>query len=169
MIYVGIVGAEAAKFTNRGEQAARTLIARILQEAQQAAIRDDDRVTLVSGGCHLGGIDIWAEEEADVISAGSLRIDKQIHLPRERNWSQGFKPRNLLIARHSDALHNITVARYPERFDGMKFGVCYHCERRFRETGRATQGHIKSGGCWTAYEAEKLGKPAHWYVIPNAE
>lgn len=169
MIYVGIVGAEAAKFTNRGEQEARTCIVSILQAAQTMAIRDDDRVTLVSGGCHLGGIDIWAEEEADVISAGSLRIDKQIHLPRERSWSVGYKPRNLLIARGSDALHNITVARYPEHFVGMRFGVCYHCKKRERETGYVVVDHIKSGGCWTLYEAEKLGKSVHQYVIPNEE
>lgn len=169
MSYVGIVGAEAAKFTPPGERAARKLIRSILQAAQTEAVRNDDRLTLVSGGCHLGGIDIWAEEEADVISEMSLRIDKRIHLPKERNWSRGFGPRNRLIARDSDVVHNITVARYPDCFSGMHFEACYHCDRRFRETDHLTAHHVKSGGCWTAYEAEKLGKRAQWYVIQNEE
>ena len=169
MIYVGIVGAEAAKFTPLGERAARVVIRGILQAAQTEAIGDDERVTLVSGGCHLGGVDIWAEEEADIISEMSLRIDKRIHLPKERCWSTGYKPRNLLIARDSAVVYNITVARYPIGFVGMRFGVCYHCERRFRETDHLTERHVKSGGCWIAYEAEKLGKLAQWYVIPNEE
>jgi hypothetical protein len=111
----------------------------------------EPKPTLVSGGCHLGGIDIWAEE-----IAGRLGLKKIIHLPRALRWDIGFKPRNLAIVRDSDIVHNIVVAEYPAHFQGMRFPACYHCN---------TDKHIKSGGCWTAKRAQKLGKLAVWHVI----
>ncbi len=158
---IGIVGAESAKFTPSGEREARFLIRSILHAA---LIDASEPVTLVSGGCHLGGIDIWAEEEADI-----LNIGKHIHLPKEQNWSGGYERRNLLIAQDSDIVHNITVASLPMSFTGRRFGICYHCERRKRETGKSYTPHVKSGGCWTAYRAEKIGKQAEWYVVKNVE
>jgi len=158
---IGIVGAEAAKFTASGEREARFLIRSILNAALIAAY---EPVTLISGGCHLGGIDIWAEEEADI-----LNIGKRIHLPKTREWSTGYQPRNLLIAKDCEVIHNITVARLPLGFDGMRFATCYHCDRRFRETEHRTEHHVKSGGCWTAYKAEQLGKIAYWSVVANVE
>lgn len=154
---VGIVGAEAAKFTVAGELEARRLIGKLLF--------DQDAV-LVSGGCHLGGVDIWAEE-----AAGALGRSKIIHHPAELNWSRGFGPRNLLIARNSDVVHVIAVARFPTTFTGPRFPLCYHCARRSRERPYEPQtpSHVKSGGCWTAIETERLGKPAHWYVVQNEE
>ncbi|MGH9257021.1 MAG: hypothetical protein ACRD3C_20875 [Vicinamibacterales bacterium] len=158
--YVGIVGAEEAKFTTAGQVEARALIARLLEP---------DGAVLVSGGCHLGGVDIWAEEEYDALLALESRPESVIHPPAVHAWAQGYKPRNLLIARDSTVVHNITVARYPAGYAGMRFAVCYHCERRFRKTDRRSPPHVKSGGCWTAYEAEKMGKRAHWHVISNKE
>jgi|GEM_PF-3269469 len=165
MIFVGIVGAEAAKFTYRGESLARQIIRGILRDA----LDHDEGVTMVSGGCHLGGIDIWSEQESDILTEMGLHVEKRIHLPRELRWSTGFEPRNRLIVRDSAVVHNITVGRYPNSFVGKHFSSCYHCDRRFRETGHANLIHVKSGGCWTAYEAEKLGKIAQWYVVPNEE
>lgn len=149
---IGIVGAEAAKFTPETERQAKVLILRLLEPAD---------VTLVSGGCHLGGIDIWAEE-----AAAALDRPKIIHCPKVRTWSGGYRARNLKIARESHALHNITVAAYPETFTGMRFPTCYHCQRRAREhPGVSWWPHVKSGGCWTAMEAEKLGTPVWWHVV----
>lgn len=141
---VGIVGHEALKFTQETEAQARAIIRGILDHEGT-----DD--VLVSGGCHLGGIDIWAEEEAD-----RLGLRKIIHKPKSRSWSTGFKSRNILIAKDSDVVHVIVVKSLPASYRGMKFKLCYHC---------GSTDHIKSGGCWTAKYAERLGKPARWYEI----
>src|SRR5262245_56883403 len=89
MRYIGIVGHEAKKFTAQGEEAARACIRRLLS---------DPLSVMVSGGCHLGGIDIWAEEEAD-----KLGREKVVHKPTKLRWSGagGFEERNMLIATHS--------------------------------------------------------------------
>lgn len=70
------------------------------------------------------------------------------------------KERNLLIAQDCDILYNIVVDQYPPTFVGRKFGICYHCAGK-----PGVIAHVKSGGCWTAYQALRLGKAAHWYVI----
>jgi hypothetical protein len=134
---VGIVGHEAKKFTIETEEKAREIIRSLLSPND----------ILVSGGCHLGGIDIWAEEEAD-----KLGLEKEIHLPAIRKWEGGFKQRNLMIANTSDIVHCIVVKEYPEDYVGRIFNYCYHCK---------TSDHIKSGGCWTA----KRAKEAQWHII----
>lgn len=136
---IGIVGAEGAKFTPRGEDEARLLIAMLLSTPN---------AILVSGGCHLGGIDIWAEECAD--RAG---IQKIIYLPREHSWPH-YKYRNLQIATTADIVHCITVDRLPQSFKGMTFHKCYHCDK---------SDHIKSGGCWTM----KKAKHGQLHIITN--
>lgn len=143
--HIGIVGSEAAKFTPAMERAARELIRHLLVELPH------DTPILVSGGCHLGGIDIWAEEEAD-----KLGLSSRIHLPKQRRWSGGYKERNILIAEDSHILHNITVEQYHPDYKGMRFKHCYHC---------GTGSHVKSGGCWTMKRARQLGKPAFLHVI----
>ena len=138
---VGIVGHESAKFTALTEQLARRAIRDIIKDAEE----------VVSGGCHLGGIDEWAIEEAD-----ALQIPRVIHFPKVRSWEGGYKQRNILIAEHADAVYSIVVAEYPEGYAGMRFPMCYHC---------GTRDHIKSGGCWTAKHARKLGKPGNVVII----
>lgn len=131
---IGIVGSEAAKFTAKTERIARKHI--------RSLIADADLV--VSGKCHLGGIDIWAIEEA-------IALGKATHeYPAlTRQWSTGYKPRNMKIAEGSDVVYCITVLRLPEGYDGMTFPLCYHC---------GTDAHVKSGGCWTVKQARKMGK-----------
>lgn len=142
---VGIVGAEAAKFTDAGEAQARAIIRELLL---------DPTVTLmVSGGCHLGGADIYAEEEAD-----ALGIPTRIHKPERLTWDGGYKQRNILIAQNADVVHNLVVDVLPKRYGGMVFDFCYHCK---------SHDHIKSGGCWTAKYAQRLGKGAEWHRIRN--
>jgi len=140
---VGIVGHEAAKFTKAGERQAREVIRRIIRKADK----------VVSGACHLGGIDVWAIEEAEAAS-----IETEEFPPTELNWECGFKPRNLLIVEFSDAVHVIVVERLPPNFDGMTFDRCYHCD---------TSTHVKSGGCWTGKRAQKQKKPAYWHIVEN--
>ena len=140
---VGIVGSEGAKFTPETEHKARVLINGLLTRPGVT--------TVVSGGCHLGGIDIWAEQ-----IAGALGLDAIIHKPAKLNWSQGYAPRNRRIARDSDEIHCITLEELPESYKGMRFPFCYHC---------GTNKHVKSGGCWTMKQAAKLGKSTFLHVL----
>lgn len=138
---VGIVGHEAAKFTAETEAEARKVIRGLLSPGD----------VVVSGACHLGGIDVWAVEEAR-----RMGLAYREHPPATHAWETGYKPRNLLIARDSDTVHCIVVAELPASYTGMRFDYCYHCR---------TSEHVKSGGCWTAKQAERLGKRAAWHVV----
>lgn len=144
---VGIVGHEAAKFTRRGEADARDIIRQILSRPGVTGV--------VSGGCHLSGVDIWAEE-----IGRELGFEPIVHKPKVRSWEYGYKPRNILIARDSAEVFSIVVARLADSYRGMRFPLCYHCK---------TTDHVKSGGCWTAKFAQSLGKPAMWVTIANEE
>lgn len=141
---VGIVGAEAAKFTPLTEQDARWAIRRWLRVASE----------VISGHSPLGGIDWWAIEEAELRG-----IPTREYPPAENTWEGGFKPRNLQIARESDIVVCIAVKALPETYTGRRFPRgCYHC-------GTPPTDHVKSGGCWTVKEAKKLGKRAGVVVI----
>jgi hypothetical protein len=137
---VGIVGHESAKFTPQGEARARAIIRDLLAPTD---------AVLVSGHCHLGGIDIWAEQEAEQLGRAMI-----IYPPKSLDWANGYKPRNLQIAKASEVVHCLVVHRLPADYQGMRFSSCYHCK---------TDGHTKSGGCWTARKA-KIGV---WHVIEN--
>lgn len=143
---IGIVGHEAAKFTAKGEREARAIIWRLLLPPDSI---------LVSGHCHLGGIDIWAEEEAE-----KLGRQKMIFPPSNLQWSPGYKERNLQIARASDILHCLAVVRLAASYRGMTFNTCYHCN--------ATD-HVKGGGCWTMKQAMKFHKVTQLHKIDNEE
>ena len=148
---IGIVGSEASKFTTLGERRAKEAIRTILSA---------EGVThVVSGHCHLGGIDIWAEE-----IGVELGLTPLIFPPRELNWNNGYKPRNLQIARNSDIAYCISVDTLPDTYSGMTFKVCYHCAKN----GRDGTNHVKSGGCWTVIQAIKMGKEGRWLTVENA-
>lgn len=142
---IGIVGSEGAKFTKKGRLVAKKEIAAILNSHPNPH--------LISGGCHLGGVDIWAEEIAE-----ELDIPMTIFKPKHQSWSGGYRDRNIKIAQESDIVYVITVDRLPKRFQGMKFGKCYHCN---------TTKHVKSGGCWTGHRAQLIGKKVYWYIVEN--
>jgi hypothetical protein len=148
---LGIVGAEAAKFTLKGEAAARAVIAEWLAKFDVVS----------SGHCHLGGIDIWAEEEAQAVG----KFDPQlIFEPRVLRWAGpgGFEQRNTAIAAASHTLLNIVVDQLPGNYTGMRFKLCYHCEPRKDKTP-----HVKSGGCWTMWKAADFGKQNTRVIIEN--
>lgn len=134
---LGIVGAEAAKFTPRGELRARLAI--------RALIRKYKPTALCSGECHLGGADSFAREEAARAHLPFLPCP-----PKARNWSDGYRSRNVKIAKQSDYVVCLTVNRFPRNFTGPRYTYCYHCK---------SSTHIKSGGCWTVKFARSLGKP----------
>ncbi len=131
---IGIVGSEAAKFTSDTQAKARETIRDIIADAE----------LVISGHCHLGGIDIWAIEEAKKLVIPTIEYP-----PAKLQWSGGYKERNLQIARASDIVVCITVREFPPDYKGMRFNYCYHCK---------TDTHIKSGGCWTVKQAELMGK-----------
>ena len=136
ILILGIVGHEGAKFTAETQRQARVII-------RESLCMNVTRV--VSGACHLGGIDVWAIEEAM-----QWGLPTQEFPPKDRHWDTGYKPRNIEIAQASDMVICIVVRTYPPDYAGMRFKLCYHCK---------TDSHIKSGGCWTARYAGKLGKP----------
>lgn len=165
---IAIVGHEGGKFTLDTRLRAEAIIQEIicnaagieLGEAYQPKAKN---VTVVSGHCHLGGIDIWAENIGMFLGTGL-----EIYPPAKLEWSGGYRERNIQIAKNCDVIHNIVVAEYPPDYKGMRFEYCYHCRKRVESvTGWHGQGpHIKSGGCWTAWLAhEKFGKPAYWHII----
>ena len=144
---IGIVGAEGAKFTPNGESGARALICSLLQPGD----------TVVSGSCHLGGVDLWAAEEAERLGLGLIEFP-----PEARGWEY-YKARNILIARNSEHVVCIAVDRLPPAFQfppSMKGfnGYCYHCK---------SDKHIKSGGCWTTKYARKIGVYGETLVVSN--
>jgi hypothetical protein len=148
VISLGIVGHEAAKFTMASEVEARRLIRWLISSARVRT----DAVEVVSGACPLGGIDVWAIEEARRMEG----IGWKEFPPATDSWTSGYKPRNIQIAERATIVHNLVVQALPSDYRGMRFSECYHCH---------TTDHVKSGGCWTAKYAQRLGKPAKWWVI----
>ena len=153
---IGIVGSEQAKFTPETEARARELISYLLSNPAVSGV--------VSGGCHLGGVDIFAEEATEAFNmfADARPISLTVHLPRRLSWPE-YKRRNLAIVRDSDEVHCITVERLPVHYTGMRFPLCYHCARAGAEF--ADRPHVKSGGCWTMHQARKLGKKGFLHIV----
>lgn len=142
---VGIVGSEAKKFTALGEKRARTTIREILSRPKVTRV--------VSGACHLGGIDIWAIEIGEELGKETEEFPPQHH-----SWESGYKLRNMKIVLASSEVHCITVDKYPLNYDGMTFVRCYHC---------GSSDHIKSGGCWTMKQAAKRDKIGTLHIVKN--
>ena len=153
---IAIIGHEEKKFTPATKREAISAISHIVLAAAEPPV-------IVSGRCHLGGVDIWAEEVAD-----SLKVPKIIFPPEVHWWDGGdrigYKQRNIQIAQAADVVYVIVVASLPPGYPPEKWnrGPCYHCAKRSSTAPR----HVKSGACWTAWHAvEQLKKQAHWIVI----
>ena len=145
---LGIVGSEGAKFTPATEGMARVIIRDLIRRNPQC-----ERV--ISGACHLGGIDVWAIEEAT-----KLNIPTTEYPPRERNWSRGYKLRNVRIAQEATDVVCLTLRKWPVGWTGMRWDRCYHC-------AAGVDDHVKSGGCWTMQFAERLGKRGTLIIIED--
>jgi hypothetical protein len=148
---IGIVGAAADKFTTLGRVRAKALIVKIITDNLPNPV-------VVSGACHLGGVDAWAEEAADC--SFEFPHAKRIFPARNRAWGApgGYRERNLQIVEFADEVHSIVVDCYPPSFADRKFDLCYHC---------GTADHVKSGGCWTVKMARRAGKPGYVHVVQN--
>ena len=150
---VGIVGNGSDKFTAQGQEQARILIRELLSGA----------TAMVSGHSPVGGIDIWAEEEAE-----ALGIPLDLKVPEINSWNPpggyGYKARNLDIAHDSDVVHVILADVYPEEYRGRRWGFCYH-HRGHEDPVVNDKNHVKSGGCWTGRKAAN----AVWHIVHNYE
>lgn len=140
---IGIVGAEEAKFTPETEAKARHVIRSLIAGAE----------LVISGECPLGGIDIYAHEEADAAGIPFLPCP-----PATNRWHDGFRPRNLKIARESTHVVCIAVKQYPPTYKFERFDCCYHHKPPRTD-------HVKGGGCWTAMQALKMGKRGSLVII----
>ena len=140
---LGIVGHAEDKFTPETKRHA--------EDAIYDAIAWHEPEVIVSGRCPMGGVDIYAEEIAK-----RLEIPTIIHAPKIHQWDGpgGFKERNEAIARDADLVLCIVVKEFPAGYKGRRFPYCYHCKGR-------NPGHIKSGGCWTAWRADAR----EWVII----
>ena len=146
---LGIVGSEGAKFTAATETAARLIIRELIKKNLPGLTH------VISGACHLGGIDTWAIEEAT-----KLQIPSTEYPPHERNWSRGYRLRNIRIAQEATDVVCITLRVLPPDWTGMRWDRCYHCS--------TSNNHVKSGGCWTVkFAREQLGKRGTVIVIEN--
>jgi len=141
---VGIVGHGQDKFSLHAEYSARMIIVGLVRYAD----------VVISGHSPVGGIDIWAEEEAELQGVPTAIKTPEIHQWNPNGY--GYKARNLDIARESDVVHVLVVDSYPPEYEGRRFPLCYHCQ---------TTEHIKSGGCWTGHQAIKAGNRAQWWTI----
>lgn len=148
---LGIVGHEAAKFTEANELEVRD---RIRKQIRRGFTR------VVSGACPLGGVDVWAIEEARAL-LGAAAV--QEFPPAVNEWARGFRPRNIQIAEASDLVVCYVVDRLPAGYTGRRFDRCYHC---VNEPGRG-RDHVKSGGCWTVRHARSIGKLGRIEVVPQ--
>lgn len=146
---LGIVGSEGAKFDAATEGRARLIICDLLARNMTKLTR------VISGACHLGGIDTFAIEEAKIFG-----VPTREYPPRERNWARGYKLRNIQIAQESSDVVCITLRHWPAGWTGMRWDRCYHCPA-------GSDDHVKSGGCWTVRMAQRLNKHGHIIVIEN--
>jgi len=152
---VGIVGNAADKFTPRGREYAIQVIYDIIDDAMYRGLVP----VIVSGDCHLGGVDIWAREIAVMKDLKLEAFPARVH---KWDGAGGYKERNIMIAKTSDIVHCIVTRTYPKEYSGMKFKWCYHHKP-------PRDDHVKSGGCWTMKEAKRRGKEISLIIVDNGE
>lgn len=160
---LGFVGNGTDKFTELGEKRARDFIsAQIWGYLEDLPGEGLNCEAMVSGHSPVGGIDIWAEEEAT-----NMGVPLDLKIPEVTQWNPpggyGYKARNLDIARDSDVLCVIVANEYPTDYKGRRFKECYHC----KSIGRNATDHVKSGGCWTGKKALEMGKQVIWHIVEN--
>jgi len=168
---LGVVGPQEDKWTEETKDKAIIEINRIFYDNADTVYDkygclefNFDNITLVSGGCPKGGIDIWAEEVAD-----QLKIKKNIIKPEINQWDDswdvcgcgdathdkklmGYKSRNIKIAEECNILYCIVPY-----VDGSK---CNHHKGEQDEID-----HPNNGGCWTRQYARKIGKETRLVII----
>lgn len=97
--------------------------------------------TIISGGSL--GVDSIAIEVAEM-----LAYKTEVYKPETNDW-EGYKERNLWLARDCDELHCISVPVHKQ--------PCYH------HSGIPAP-HEKTAGCWTLNKAKELDKKCELLV-----
>lgn len=141
MTKVAIVGNQPDKFEN--EDKVTDEISKLMKTVK----------TVIIGGHE--GMDAWVWQMAN-----RDEIPVEVFKPTRKTWAGegGLAERNMMIANECDEIHIFVSSAYPENYNGVIYNRCYHC-------GDKRPWHVKSGGCWTAVQAEKMGKNAVWHII----
>lgn len=147
-VKIAIVGSELKEWTIHGRMMAIKKIYDIIDdhvEMDNMLGLHYEHITVISGGCPKGGVDIWTE--AVVYSLMCQTSDQGpsmiIHVPQVNRWNDmngmiGYKSRNMKIAEDCDKLYLIDPS-----------------DREW------------SGGRWTYNYAKKIGKEVYDIKIPN--
>ncbi len=186
MVKIAIVGPEESKWTEEQKAKAKAEISKIFfkwlkgyhfEEYDYSGFPgfktkyDFEDITLVSGHCPKGGIDLYAEEMAD-----ELGIQKEIYPAEVNQWEdvvnydkgfpkngiisisrmKGYKSRNIQIAEACNILYCIVPKRYVDAGPSAESDYCKHCKE---------WGHPTNGGCFTLEWTKKLNKETHLIVI----
>lgn len=149
---LGIVGHAQDKFTPETEELARAAI--------RGAIRHYGPTKVVSGACPLGGIDLFAIEEAKKLGVDTEEFPPSINKWEGTKEEPGYHQRNIQIAEASDVVISFVLTEFPPTFKGRKFTFCYH-----HSDQKDWKPHIKSGGCWTAKYARSIGKVGKTIIL----
>lgn len=175
---IAIVGAEESRWTEKQKEEAKFRIRQLLYVGNGPKW---DRAVLVSGRCHRGGVDIWAEEIAD-----ELELEKEIYPAEVHRWMdmidissgsklKGYRSRNIQIAEACDVLFDIEPeircpscrglrALSPE-FAGATMAHLPTSEMRCKRCNGRGKIPNRSGGTWTKNAAKRRGKETHLIVI----
>lgn len=117
--------------------------------------KDRTDITLISGGCPKGGIDIWAEIVAD-----TLGIGKEIFLPEVKHWSDSVVP-TTLDKIYPDGTHHYNTKRL-KGYMSRNMQIANACDVLYCID---PVGRIGGGGFWTMNYAKGLDKETHHIVI----
>jgi len=132
---IAIVGAEESKWNEEQKEIAKREIKHIIAKHSEHVrgtfncFGSCSNITIVSGHCPRGGVDIWAEEVAD-----KLGIHKEIYSAEVNQWKdkiikdetsgdwhqapkkyvlKGFRSRNIQIARVVNTVKELDLIQLP--------------------------------------------------------
>lgn len=190
---IAIVGPEESKWTEEQRAKVKRKIGDIFEEHGRHFDADNEMwiydSTLVSGHCHKGGVDVWAEDIADVMS-----IKKEIYPAEINQWPDGSMCiccGEILSYTDEESITMHTKSRdgdwnNTKRLKGYRsrnIQIAKACDVLYCLVPHVvkdapfdeklspyckhceTIGHPSNGGCWTMKHAKKLGKETHLVVI----
>ena len=166
---IAIVGAEESKWTKEQKKKVQAEIRLVFYQWLDTADMYGGETILISGGCHRGGVDIWAEEVAD-----NLGINKMVFPAEIYQWGDGSECLccgEIIPFTSEEKITEHTKARggtwnNTKRLKGYRsrnIQIAEACDilYNFEPEG------VRSGGRWTLGHANMLGKPVHQIFIPK--
>jgi hypothetical protein len=153
---VAIVGSSESHWTPEQRTVAVKKIKDILlDESNYPEACPATPVTLISGGCPKGGIDIWAEIVAD-----TLGIGKEIFLAEVKQWDDSVVP-TTLDKIYPDGTHHYNTKRL-KGYMSRNIQIANACDVLYCIDPKGRKG---GGGQWTMNYNKNLGKDTHHIVI----